>query len=126
MISTAATTCRSARITENGACDNTGIDAARSRHDAVDYYMQHLDVVADLIKDGYLMRGYFCLSLMDNFEWRRATACASAFVHVDYDTQVRTVKKSGKWYSELAAQFPQAGNWAEERDRIRPNCLYGR
>lgn len=27
-------------------------------------------------------------------------------VHVDYDTQVRTLKNSGKWYSALASGFP--------------------
>ena len=31
-------------------------------------------------------------------------------VHVDYGTQVRTVKKSGKWYGELADQFPKGNH----------------
>jgi beta-glucosidase len=31
-------------------------------------------------------------------------------VHVDYDTQVRTIKKSGKWYRELAGHFPKGNH----------------
>ncbi|SMC43505.1 GH1 family beta-glucosidase [Rhizobium sp. RU36D] len=99
-------------ITENGACYNMGLDAKGEVDDQprLDYYSEHLGVVADLIKDGFPMRGYFAWSLMDNFEWAEGYRMRFGLVHVDYDTQVRTVKKSGKWYSELAAQFP-AGNY---------------
>ncbi len=99
-------------ITENGACYNMGVDAKGEVDDQprLDYYSEHLGVVADLIKDGFPMRGYFAWSLMDNFEWAEGYRMRFGLVHVDYDTQVRTVKKSGKWYSELAAQFP-AGNY---------------
>jgi beta-glucosidase len=100
-------------ITENGACDNTGVvngevdDVMR-----LDYVSDHLNVVADLIKDGYPMRGYFAWSLMDNFEWAEGYRMRFGLVHVDYETQVRTVKKSGKWYRELASQFPKGNHKA--------------
>ncbi len=48
---------------------------------------------------------------MDNFEWAEGYAMRFGLVHVDYETQVRTVKKSGKWYSDLAQEFPK-GNHA--------------
>ncbi|MCM2475802.1 beta-glucosidase [Rhizobium sp. CG5] len=97
-------------ITENGACYNMGVENGEvDDQPRLDYYAEHLGVVADLIKDGFPMRGYFAWSLMDNFEWAEGYSMRFGLVHVDYDTQVRTVKKSGKWYSELAAQFP-AGN----------------
>lgn len=97
-------------ITENGACYNMGVENGEvDDQPRLDYYAEHLGVVADLIKDGFPMRGYFAWSLMDNFEWAQGYSMRFGLVHVDYDTQVRTVKKSGKWYSELAAQFP-AGN----------------
>lgn len=75
----------------------------------LDYVGEHLDVVANLVKDGYPLRGYFAWSLMDNFEWAEGYRMRFGLVHVDYETQ-RTVKKSGKWYRDLAAQFPK-GNY---------------
>lgn len=33
-------------------------------------------------------------------------------VHVDYETQVRTIKKSGHWYSALAGHFPKGNHRA--------------
>lgn len=100
-------------ITENGACDNT--DVVNGEVDDVmrlDYVSDHLNVVADLIKDGYPMRGYFAWSLMDNFEWAEGYRMRFGLVHVDYETQVRTVKKSGKWYRNLASQFPKGNHKA--------------
>lgn len=79
----------------------------------LDYYIEHLGVVADLIKDGYPMRGYFAWSLMDNFEWAEGYRMRFGLVHVDYETQVRTIKKSGKWYRELASQFPKGNHKAD-------------
>ncbi|NKN35355.1 beta-glucosidase [Agrobacterium sp. a22-2] len=97
-------------ITENGACYNMGVENGEvDDQPRLDYYAEHLGVVADLIQDGFPMRGYFAWSLMDNFEWAQGYSMRFGLVHVDYDTQVRTVKKSGKWYSDLAGQFP-AGN----------------
>ncbi len=47
---------------------------------------------------------------MDNFEWAEGYRMRFGLVHVDYETQVRTVKKSGKWYRELAAKFPKGNH----------------
>lgn len=100
-------------ITENGACYNMGVENGEvDDQPRLDYYIEHLGMVADLIKDGYPMRGYFAWSLMDNFEWAQGYRMRFGLVHVDYDTQVRTVKKSGKWYGELAAQFPKGNHKA--------------
>lgn len=33
------------------------------------------------------------------------TRMGFGLAHVDYETQVRTVKKSGTWYRELVQQF---------------------
>ncbi len=78
-------------ITENGACYNMGVvNGEVDDQPRLDYYSDHLAVVADLVKDGYPMRGYFAWSLMDNFEWAEGYRMRFGLVHVDYETQVRT------------------------------------
>lgn len=95
-------------ITENGACYNTGVDNGEvDDQPRLDYYNDHLGIVADLIGDGFPMKGYFAWSLMDNFEWAEGYRMRFGLVHVDYETQVRTVKKSGKWYSALSMNHAQ-------------------
>ncbi|MCA0344188.1 MAG: family 1 glycosylhydrolase, partial [Proteobacteria bacterium] len=85
-------------ITENGACYNMEVEnGAVDDQPRLDYIAEHLGVTADLIREGYPMRGYFAWSLMDNFEWAEGYRMRFGIVHVDYGTQVRTVKKSGKW-----------------------------
>ena len=41
---------------------------------------------------------------MDNFEWSRGYDKRFGIVHVDYDTQRRTLKRSGAWYRDLIAR----------------------
>ncbi|MUZ75805.1 beta-glucosidase [Agrobacterium vitis] len=101
-------------ITENGACYN--MEVAEGEVDdqpRLDYYAEHLGVVADLIAEGIPMKGYFAWSLMDNFEWAEGYRMRFGLVHVNYDTQVRALKNSGKWYSALAAEFPKGNHSAE-------------
>ena len=38
---------------------------------------------------------------MDNFEWSEGYAQRFGLVHVDYDTLVRTPKRSFDWYARL-------------------------
>lgn len=98
-------------ITENGACYNMDVEGGEvDDQPRLDYIAAHLGVTADLIGEGYPMRGYFSWSLMDNFEWAEGYKMRFGLIHVDYETQVRTVKKSGHWYAALAEQF-RKGNY---------------
>ena len=99
-------------ITENGACYNMGPGADGEIDDQprLDYYADHLGMVADLISEGIPMKGYFAWSLMDNFEWAEGYRMRFGLVYVDYETQERTLKKSGKWYSALASEFPRGNH----------------
>ncbi len=98
-------------ITENGACYNMGVEkGAVDDQPRLDYIAEHLGITADLIAEGHPMRGYFAWSLMDNFEWAEGYRMRFGIVHVDYETQVRTVKKSGEWYSRLASLFPRGNH----------------
>ena len=47
------------------------------------------------------MRGYFHWSILDNFEWAKGYTRRFGIVHVDYETQVRTIKDSARWYAEV-------------------------
>ena len=53
------------------------------------------------MRRGAPLAGYFAWSLLDNFEWAYGYDKRFGLVHVDYATQVRTVKGSGRRYAEL-------------------------
>jgi beta-glucosidase len=97
-------------ITENGAAfdDPPAVDGVVEDPRRVAYLEGHLDAVARAIADGVDVRGYFAWSLMDNFEWSRGYSKRFGIVRVDYETQRRTVKRSGEWYRDLIARTRDA------------------
>jgi beta-glucosidase len=92
-------------ITENGAVFNDGPGPDGVVHDErrVRFLRDHLAAVHRAIAAGAAVRGYFHWSLMDNFEWAMGYAPRFGLLHVDYPTQRRTVKDSGRWYARVAA-----------------------
>ena len=92
-------------VTENGAAfdDQVSTDGQVHDHDRVAFLRAHLDAVTAAIEDGVPVRGYFYWSLMDNFEWAWGYQKRFGIVHVDYATQVRTVKDSGWEYARVIA-----------------------
>ncbi|HEX7537465.1 MAG TPA: GH1 family beta-glucosidase [Dermatophilaceae bacterium] len=92
-------------ITENGrACDDV-VDAAGQVDDPdrVRYLDGHLRAVVDAVDAGVDVRGYYCWSLMDNFEWAEGYGKRFGLVHIDYATQERTPKSSFTWFRGLIA-----------------------
>ncbi len=90
-------------VTENGAAydDEVTADAATGEpriHDAerVAFLRGHVGAVLDAIDAGVPVKGYMYWSLMDNFEWAWGYHKRFGIVRVDYDTQERTVKDSGR------------------------------
>ncbi len=77
-------------VTENGTCDAT--DAFRAR-----FIHEHLAAIAgsDLPFERYY---HWCF--VDNWEWALGEVPRFGLVHLDYDSQVRTVKDSGRFYAE--------------------------
>jgi beta-glucosidase len=59
-----------------------------------DYLTQHLAAVQRAIAQGANVQGYFCWSLMDNFEWSLGYEKRFGLVHVDFDSLKRTPKSS--------------------------------
>jgi beta-glucosidase len=104
-------------VTENGAAypDVVSADGAVHDRDRIDYLHQHLTAVAEAIESGADVRGYYLWSLLDNFEWSYGYSKRFGIVHVDYATQQRTIKDSGRWYAE--GRRPQR---AGGRTKVRP------
>ena len=98
-------------ITESGCAYNVGPDDAGVVDDQarIDYHAAHLTAVAEAMRMGVDVRGYYAWSLMDNFEWAEGYTPRFGLVHVDYETQQRTKKRSFQWYADLASAT-RAGN----------------
>ncbi len=89
-------------ITENGmASDDSVQDGEVVDAQRIAFLKRHLAAVDAAIKKGVDVRGYFVWSLLDNFEWAFGYERRFGVVHVDYDTQKRTKKRS----AELIARF---------------------
>ncbi len=84
-------------ITENGTCDAE--DAFRAP-----YIVDHLYQVKRLVDDGVDVQGYYHWSLMDNFEWAYGLSARFGLYKVDYSSQKRILRNSGKLYGEICKQ----------------------
>ncbi|GGP49682.1 GH1 family beta-glucosidase [Saccharothrix coeruleofusca] len=84
-------------VTENGSAFPDVVDAGRvADPERTRYLLDHLRAVHRAVERGADVRGYLAWSLLDNFEWAAGYSQRFGIVHVDYDTQVRTVKDSGR------------------------------
>ena len=59
--------------------------------------------IGDAIRQGVDVRGYMAWSLLDNLEWSLGFSKRFGIVHVDYETQARTPKRSARFYSGVIA-----------------------
>ncbi len=98
-------------VTENGCSYGDGPDENGRVRDTrrVEYLDGYLRALQDARDAGVDVRGYFCWSLMDNFEWAEGYSQRFGLVHVDYDSLVRTPKDSFGWYHEVIAANRTAG-----------------
>ncbi|MFI5653329.1 GH1 family beta-glucosidase [Streptomyces anulatus] len=96
-------------VTENGSAYEDVVAADGSVHDPerVRYLEEHLAACARAVAKGAPLAGYFAWSLMDNFEWAYGYDKRFGLVHVDYATQRRTVKSSGRRYAELVREHTE-------------------
>ncbi len=88
-------------ITENGMAAEDYIDPEGGVDDSdrISYLHGHLDAAARAIEEGVDLRGYFCWSFLDNFEWAEGFQKRFGLVYVDYATQRRTPKASAGFYT---------------------------
>jgi beta-glucosidase len=92
-------------ITENGASfdDTWNGNGLVSDPLRVTYLREHLDAVGSALAHGVPVAGYFVWSLFDNYEWEKGYSKRFGLVYVDYLTQQRIVKDSGRWYAGFIA-----------------------
>lgn len=89
-------------ITENGAAfpdivkDEQVNDTLRTK-----YIQDHLAQLLRAKEEGVNVQGYFVWSLTDNFEWAEGYHARFGLIHVDFETQKRTIKQSGLWFKKF-------------------------
>ncbi|MEP6509769.1 MAG: family 1 glycosylhydrolase, partial [Gemmatimonadales bacterium] len=91
-------------ITENGSTfydPPAAIDGVVDDPLRVDCLRGNLEAVSQAMNEGAPVKGYFAWSLLDNFEWSHGYSMRFGVVHVNYETQERTIKSSGKLYAEV-------------------------
>ena len=92
-------------VTENGTCDN-GDDTAPERFRSR-YIHDHLQA---MVASGLPFERYYHWCFVDNWEWAEGEVPRFGIVGLDYDTQERTVKDSGRFLASVIA----AGGVTEE------------
>lgn len=92
-------------ITENGCACSDEIDADGKVNDLdrIFYLRNHLHQAQRATAEGIPLKGYFCWSLLDNFEWADGYTYRFGIVHVDYETLKRTPKMSADYLGKVVA-----------------------
>ena len=90
-------------ITENGAAfdDGPNTEGRVTDQRRINYFRRHLIAARQAIEAGAPLKGYFAWSLLDNFEWAFGYAKRFGLIHVDFETQTRTLKDSALFYREV-------------------------
>lgn len=89
-------------ITESGAAfydtveHGTVNDTART-----EYHQNYLKNVLRAKQEGIPVDGYFAWTFLDNFEWAEGYRPRFGLVYVDFRTQQRIVKASGRWFQQM-------------------------
>ncbi len=94
---------RNILITENGAAFSDEWDGGPSVVDSqrLQYLREHIHAVGRARAQGVPVQGYYVWSLLDNYEWTEGYSKRFGIVYVDYASQRRIVKESGRWYAQF-------------------------
>ena len=90
-------------ITENGASSD---DIPNAQGEIIDvdrvmYLRNYLTSLHRAVSEGVPVKGYFCWSLLDNYEWADGYEKRFGITYVDFKTQKRTPKLSSHFYKEV-------------------------
>ncbi len=91
-------------VTESGAAFADTVSADGEIHDdrRTAYLDGHFRAAQQALDEGVPVKGYFVWSLMDNFEWAEGYSKRFGVYYVDYPTQRRTLKDSGRFLARVA------------------------
>ncbi len=90
-------------VTENGMAAEDYVDPEGEVDDyeRIAYLRDHIDAAGRAIDAGVDLRGYFCWSFLDNFEWAEGYQKRFGLVYIDYGTQRRIPKASAAYYASV-------------------------
>ncbi len=89
-------------ITENGASfPDEAIENMVNDSDRKHFIQHYLEQVLRAKKEEKKVSGYFVWSLTDNFEWAEGYRQRFGLIYIDFKTQKRIIKESGKWYKDF-------------------------
>lgn len=89
-------------ITENGAAFPDTVTNGKVYDIKRTHFIQdHLEQILKAKEEGLNVHGYFVWSLTDNFEWAEGYNARFGLIHVDFETQKRTIKHSGLWFRDF-------------------------
>ncbi|MCE9537788.1 MAG: beta-glucosidase [Bacteroidetes bacterium] len=92
-------------VTENGAAFRDEVTENGVRDPKRQKFLQdYLEQVLKAQKEGVPVKGYFVWSFMDNFEWAEGYRPRFGLVHIDFNTQKRTIKDSGLWFKKFLGE----------------------
>ncbi|MDD2403949.1 MAG: GH1 family beta-glucosidase [Victivallaceae bacterium] len=83
-------------VTENGCTTNdSSREIAENDESRCRFLSAYIDAMQQAVDaDGQNVQGYFCWSLLDNFEWVHGYSQRFGLIHCDFETLERTPKKS--------------------------------
>jgi len=92
-------------VTENGAAFTDHVQ----NHEVYDtkrvqYLQDHIAQILRAKQEGVNVQGYFVWTFMDNFEWAEGYHPRFGIVYVDFDSQQRIIKESGRWYANFLSE----------------------
>ncbi len=91
-------------VTENGASFTDTVSPDGRIHDdrRINYINEHMKQAHRAMREGVPLKGFFVWSTLDNFEWAYGYSRRFGVIHVDYETQRRTIKDSGRFLKQVA------------------------
>jgi beta-glucosidase len=106
-------------VTEGGAAFNDilGDEGRVNDEPRIKYFQEYLGAVLQAKKEGAPVEGYFAWTLTDNFEWAEGYRARFGLVHVDFDTQRRTIKDSGHWFQQFLQGEEQTPKQQQNAER---------
>lgn len=90
-------------ITENGMSCHDIVSSDGRVHDPnrITFLDSYIGAMQRAYEEGANVAGYFLWTFLDNFEWADGYKQRFGIIHVDFETQRRTVKDSAYWYQKV-------------------------